>query len=397
MTTRRKLILAAIPAVAFIAAFLALREPDPQASLRHAQVKLAAEKSFRVELIASLLGAPKEFGSSLADDATGVDIVIRADLDRRDPSMPASVSTFEFKQQLAGRQARLAGEARRKDDVYYLRLDAADGLGDAVVEKLVGVWAKSGRPLTELLVPPSDEALAEHSIDDAGVQALRQAVANVDLFKVDKKLPSEKVGGHDAYRYVVETNMETLSALLLKLRELRSPAPLTSADILAVTDQIIRWGKPIGEVWIGKRDGRLLKIMLQTRLSTADGGTVGGAIMQAEFSRYGQVVTVAAPQARDLDALLGPDFTKRLSLAGGRPASGTIAPSATFGGALPAVPGAAADATDTDGDGLADGQEFFYGSDAWNPDTDGDGWTDGLEVEKGMNPVGPGALFSFGL
>jgi len=395
MTRKNSLIAVAVLAVAFVAAFLALREPDPQAVLRRAQVKLAAEKTMHVEALASLLGAPKEIGSALADDATGIDIAIRADLDRTDPVKPASVSTFEFKQQLSGHQARLAGETRRKDGTYYLHLDAAEGLQDSGAEKLVGVWAKSDRPLTELLVPPTEEALAEHPLDGAGIQALRQALAAVDVFKADKKLPSEKVGGQDAYHYVVETNMETVSALLLKLRELRSPAPLTSADILAVTNEIIQWGKPIGEVWIGKRDGRVLKVMLQTQLSSGDGSTAGGAIVQLEFSRYGQPVDVKAPQAQDLESLLGPEFTKRLSLAGGRASSGTgPAPS---GGALPTAPGAAADVTDSDGDGLVDGQEFFYGSDAWNPDTDGDGWTDGLEVEKGMNPVGPGTLFGFGL
>ena len=42
-------------------------------------------------------------------------------------------------------------------------------------------------------------------------------------------------------------------------------------------------------------------------------------------------------------------------------------------------------------------EEFIFGSDSWNPDTDGDGWTDGVEVANGKNPVGPGALFGFGL
>ncbi|MFA7169766.1 MAG: hypothetical protein WC178_02840 [Candidatus Paceibacterota bacterium] len=47
---------------------------------------------------------------------------------------------------------------------------------------------------------------------------------------------------------------------------------------------------------------------------------------------------------------------------------------------------------DTDGDGLSDDQEKFYGSDPSNPDTDGDGYKDGEEVENGYDPVSAGSI-----
>ncbi|MBI4143146.1 hypothetical protein HY480_04700 [Candidatus Uhrbacteria bacterium] len=50
-------------------------------------------------------------------------------------------------------------------------------------------------------------------------------------------------------------------------------------------------------------------------------------------------------------------------------------------------------AADTDGDGLSDTEETFYGSNPRKSDTDGDGFTDGAEVEKGYSPTGPGKLF----
>ena len=47
---------------------------------------------------------------------------------------------------------------------------------------------------------------------------------------------------------------------------------------------------------------------------------------------------------------------------------------------------------DSDGDGLPDDLEFYYGTDPFNPDTDGDGYLDGLEVINGYNPLGQGPL-----
>lgn len=51
------------------------------------------------------------------------------------------------------------------------------------------------------------------------------------------------------------------------------------------------------------------------------------------------------------------------------------------------------DESDTDGDGLGDGQEvFIYTTDPLKNDTDGDTFLDGYEVRRGFNPKGAGAL-----
>ena len=43
--------------------------------------------------------------------------------------------------------------------------------------------------------------------------------------------------------------------------------------------------------------------------------------------------------------------------------------------------------SDTDDDGLTDGDEVIAGTDANNPDTDGDGTNDGDEVTNGTDPT----------
>lgn len=44
---------------------------------------------------------------------------------------------------------------------------------------------------------------------------------------------------------------------------------------------------------------------------------------------------------------------------------------------------------DFDGDGLSNGEESSYGTDAHNPDTDGDGYNDGVEIQSGYDPLKP--------
>ncbi|MEK7545898.1 MAG: hypothetical protein AAB554_02360 [Patescibacteria group bacterium] len=390
---KRAIIFGGLGLAAVVSMAVFLSEPAPRTVLNKAQRKLAVEKTMRVESEAALALPPQELGGVATPSATGVDIVMRVDLDRTDPFRHASVSTFAFAQGSGSAEMRLSGEARRKDGRHYLRLEDTGDLSSDVAARLKGKWVVSERPFLEFILPPDERALAERPLDALGVAAMAQAFSSVDLFTVTEKLPDEKLLDAKARHYAVEMNMEAVSALLLKLREARVGRAIDAEDVLAVTADMIRWGKPVGEVWIDKRTGKFLKIGLFSAMNGADAsGAVGGTV---RFSRYGRPVVFDVPQAEDVEKALGPAFSKRLSLAGGRGPTATETTPA-LQATLPAT-GAAVREADSDGDGLSDGQEHFYGSDAWNPDTDGDGWSDALELDKGMNPVGPGALFGFGL
>ena len=51
--------------------------------------------------------------------------------------------------------------------------------------------------------------------------------------------------------------------------------------------------------------------------------------------------------------------------------------------------GHAPSARDSDGDGLTDAEEEFYGTDPYNIDTDGDGYSDYVEINAGTDPLDP--------
>lgn len=58
-----------------------------------------------------------------------------------------------------------------------------------------------------------------------------------------------------------------------------------------------------------------------------------------------------------------------------------------YGRSSDTQPGTKETSSDTDGEGLTDEEEEFYGTDPNNPDTDGDGKTDKEEVDAGTNPL----------
>lgn len=170
-------------------------------------------------------------------------------------------------------------------------------------------------------------------------------------------LPSETVDGVTArhYAYAIDKNAtgDMLDALSARMNgetfdEVRA--------FLGETNDIT------GELWIGKSDAFLRKVTAETSMK---GGQRFALRTTMLLSEYGSTVEVDKPNdATSIEDVMLEILTE-------------VAEQAD---------------ADDDADGLTNGEEARYESDAANPDTDGDGYQDGAEVDGGYNPNGSGKL-----
>jgi hypothetical protein len=383
-------IIVAILALAGAAVFVRfLLRPDDETIVKRAQRMLAETRSLRYDVLVQLTGELKNIGD-------GVEGAVSTDADFSGATGSSS-STFRITVVDKNGRRLLSGESRKKDGLHYLKLAEGSALAEAeAAAKLKDRWMKTERPLWRWLFPSKDK-IVETAPTQEGLVSMRAAVGNVALFTEISPLPDNEFEGAAMRRYLVTVNQDAVIALLLKWHEVSTRQETTDQDYIAAAANAAAWGVPQGELWIDKKTGYARKIILKTALASNIG--VADVGIEATFSRYGQPVRIDAPDpAEDLADFLEAALEGRLRLAGDR---NFVAKAAETEPAeekkVPPAPADDAEDTDGDTDGLDDGQEHFYGTDAWNPDSDGDGFTDGQEVKNGMNPAGPGALFSFGL
>jgi hypothetical protein len=166
----------------------------------------------------------------------------------------------------------------------------------------------------------------------------------------------------------------------------------TDKDASAVRAAVSPVGGVLAEVWVAKNDGTLRALRMV--ITPKAGRPVHLALL---LSHYDEPVAVEAPlDARALAELLARLFGPTLK-AGAKQLPFALPvfplPGEDLGmGGIPKVGD-----RDTDGDGLSDEAELFYGTNPFNADTDNDGIGDGVEVRQGGNPRGAGKLFQFGL
>lgn len=395
-------------------------KPKPEDVILQAQKKLAAEKTFRAETEFAVDGVLDRPEISFGESRVALAGRTRTDTDRTDPVDPASASTFDFTLTSGDERIVMRGEGRRGDYQHYVKLDEVSDALFPGIKEVEGEWMRSSDPFLDLLIEPLEKDLVLNDLTQEGYEEMHRAFGSVTLFEAKDTLPSETIDGVKTFHYAVALRPDVAAAMLARLRELRTGVEAAPEDYALTLAQVMSWGEPTGEVWIGRKDLRFRKIRLSSRASERTGGADVEATVW--FSRYGQSVEAELPKdAKDVADLIGRVIAGRLNLAGDRlfsfrdlgvqplppseeaPTPEEEEPEAEEGTEEVQEPEQGLPETevekdaDTDGDGLADSQEFFYGSDAWNPDTDGDGWDDGTEVANGKDPTGPGALFGFGL
>jgi len=401
---KTKVIFILIAAAALSAVVWFLAQPDGSIVLLQAQKNLAEAKTLRYEVELDVVGvwARKELPLGGGEDPIHFKGTVRTDIDRNDPVLPASSSHFDLSLSSQDSEFLLRGDARKKDGRHYLRLQEASMEFFPGIERAIGKWVYSDDPFIEFLVPKEETELEEFPLDGEAIKELETGFSTIPIFRHIETLAPEKLDGAENLHYRIGINSEAVAALLLKKKELATGVEAEAEEFIELLAQVSTWGEVEGEIWIGKKDRRIRRLDLKTTLPEE----LGGAVISTKtfMTRYGEAVSVEAPEAEDVLDLFGRILIGRLDLAGERDikeappeedeaAAGLVPAEGEEAGAETPV----VQTGDSDGDGLSDASESFYGSDAWNPDSDGDGWSDGVEVANGRDPMGPGVLFGFGL
>ncbi len=295
-------------------------------------------------------------------------------------------------------------EARTIKNVIYFRLTNAPNLGFFDLSFLRNQWIKIDPEAIKenFKLKELEEQLGkiqkEQELSLKQIEKIKRVVSHAEIFKVIKKLPKEKIDGIDTYHYEFILDKEKIMQLFMEINKIIRNKSSVEKEFQQEINEASKEIKALtGEVWIGKKDLLLHKILLKIsfgkNVEEAEGVESGNVIIITQFKNYNKPMQIDIPaSAKPIEEILGKLFK---GLFGG----GMM----NFKGLIPQMPGqqlyqlpeGSVDfSKDSDNDGLADELEKIYGTDLNNPDTDGDGFKDGEEVKNGYNPKGPGKLFN---
>ncbi len=295
-------------------------------------------------------------------------------------------------------EGTLSAEIRKINKTVYLKVGEIGELEELLGSEVGGQWIIFDEDqfsgLTEQVAETeSDELTPEQEAE------LEELLMSTKLVTVVGATLTEIVNSHSTRVFEVVPNPDGIRVYSLESIRIIEEREPTSDEREEIEEMIDAIEDLTGKLWIENRTHLLHRASVNGEVETPDGSSFN-LTATVELTDHNANIEITKPE----DAL---SFAEIIGAAFGDMFGGLPSASEGFSGTTVDPSAEAEDlydyddfedyTTDTDGDGLPDITESFYGSDINNPDTDGDGINDGDEVANGDNPAGDGGLFNFGL
>lgn len=374
-----------------MAGLMLLLVPRPSDVLRATMRRMATAKTFHVETDVNWRGTAGPAGFK-KDEL--FHLSTQGDIDRNDPEKPRSTQQFSIEDH----DQKIVGEYRRAGEVRLFRLsDIPEQIGGVSFASLKNSWLRFDFDTiaNRFDLPVIGGGRRDLTLIESN--SLTKALISTPFVVVDTYVNTEQLDGDPVFHYKVSFEPLFIKDIILRVESAKLGRDLTEKEKAVIETYFANTVVEPGEAWIGTRNDTLYRLRLRLRYD--DGKRTGVLDVSMAFSRLDQPLSLTTPTDGVIDATpialsLLPGLSGRLPLAAdGSLSRGTSDATDRSGGLPNQQPGISTG--DTDGDGLSNVLESFYGSNANDPDSDDDGVSDGAEIEHGQSPTGPGLLFDF--
>lgn len=389
------LILAGVAGAAY---YLFVMEPAPEKVLGEAVLAMEDVQTFTYdfsmtiegtapapEVPSNIIGMPLAFDTTIlegGEEAANEPVPIKVSVTAKGavamPDEGAQLFSSDMDVSVLANGERfvgVTGMTRAIDDATYVQLTDVTvplpeefGIANSLFDVLLNRWisfdphdfGNVGDYIDTLQEKASAEAAAhEEDVRSAFMTYGAQVVTITEI------MDREDINGVESRHYAFTLNKDAMVGLFTRLDEITSDdgegSEKTVEDFQTFLDT---FENPQGEVWIGKENALVRRVVLTWEQSMDDDVTFHGTLT-LNLDKFNETVAVEAPE--DADEVM--QVLMELMQAAEESAD-----------------------ADADGDGLTMKEEARYGTSDENVDTDGDGFEDGAEVEAGYNPNGEGAL-----
>ncbi|XOB46799.1 MAG: hypothetical protein ACKKMV_01310 [Candidatus Nealsonbacteria bacterium] len=258
------------------------------------------------------LQQPKEPSSLKQTGKFSIDFSGASDL--HDLNNPKALFKFDINTDVLPQSFGL--EVRTIENITYLRLSNVPDLGFFDLSFLKNQWIKVDPEAIkkqfglEKLDEQLKEVQKEQELSPEQIEQIREVVASIKIFEITEKLPSEKIDEANTHHYKFVIDKEGLIELFTEISKIIQNKSLTEKELQELNESLQAIERSEGEIWIGKKDLLLYKILLSLNIKETEKTKSEGKItMTVQFKNYNKAVQIDIPTSvKTLEEILGELF-----------------------------------------------------------------------------------------
>jgi hypothetical protein len=183
----------------------------------------------------------------------------------------------------------------------YMKLDKLDGLED-LAAPIINRWIQFDlNPLKKEygLDQQKDKALNSKELAKVSAEQrdkLKEALKADKVFEFSDKFASEEINGVDTHHYKITLNKEGFLKFYTDAAKILFDRSFSDDDIKDMRNDLLVIGKANVEIWVGKKDSLLYKMIGTSQIiDSKTSKATGGSTLTLNFKNYNKSVSVSAP------------------------------------------------------------------------------------------------------
>lgn len=337
-----------------------------------AELKIAFDAGIDLETI---FGGEEKVGENELQQVKDSAFVVNGFVNKQDESNPQGQFAMTVQSDVFESQELPALEVRAFGTAIYAKL-----INGSFVTSLLSLVLGGDIDGKWVLIDPQDiaqrlglekvissvQVIENESSSDDQLKKAKKILAESRFISTVETLASDNIDSVSTHHYKISVDVEAGKKMVDELVASLGEGAFTEKQVTRYKKAFDNFEDTTIEVWIGKKDYLLRRVVLHSSIDATDG--INGLITTIDFSQYDnpRYVEVPAGALSIVELVQQSEKAREEKMA------------------LRNV--------DDDGDGLANYKEDTYKTDKNNPDTDGDGYLDGDEVKNGYNPLGEGKM-----
>jgi len=233
--------------------------------------------------------------------------------DQHDLNNPKLMFRFDINTDMLPQAFGFGLEVRIVDKIIYFKLSNVPDLGFFDLSFLKNQWIKID-PETikkqfglEELEEQTKQAQKEQELSPEQIEQIKEVATRTKVFKITEKMSSEKIDGINTHHYKFVIDKEGLIELFTEISKIMQNESLTEKELQELNGSLQAIEISEGEIWIGKKDLLLYKILLDLNIKETEKTKAEGKItMSIQFKHYNKSIWIDIPApVKTLEEIMG--------------------------------------------------------------------------------------------
>jgi hypothetical protein len=284
---------------------------SPQKVIKKMLAEMSEVDSFSLDLNAEIDGSfPGVTSLQMPGDSLeegSIAVRVDGDFSSKKEDSVAYAMNVEINYNVGEEAEGVKGAFRYLDSNFYANLSEVPNIGFADLSTLKDIWYRFD--MNSFDSTKSEDSSTE--LSDAQMKKFKKLVKKIDFLKITEDYGVENLEGADVYHFAAKIDKKEMKKFAIETTKIMEDRDLSGEELDDLSNSLDAWEEIEAELWIGKKDYLLYRVMANGESKTDEAGSKSYEVTAnlSDFDHNREIVKPENVREFDMMSLFMPSFS----------------------------------------------------------------------------------------